>query len=195
MRYVTVLTTIEDRAQIFLSESTQHLEVIEPDSSARVSLDWDAQKWKAPRDAKDDEAFRALLRGAKFGAVSVLIAKTVGPTVERAAAGIFFTASTRIVASMWPQVIGAVAGTAVEPGVGSLAGWAIGITGGVAFDYYSNRYREHLDRPAFEKATSEALEATMQEWSRAIQRDVFRTIDVWFDDTRAIVAEHKIQRR
>jgi hypothetical protein len=146
-----VLTTIEDRAQAFLSESTQHLEAIDPDRGARVSLDWDAQKWKVPRDAMDDEAFRALVKGAGLSVVSTMIAKAAAPKIERAAAGFFFMASGRIVGSMWPQVVGAVAGTAIEPGIGSLAGWTLGITSGLAIDYLSNRYREHLDRPAVEK--------------------------------------------
>jgi hypothetical protein len=35
----------------------------------------------------------------------------------------------------------------------------------------------------------------MQEWSRAMQRGLFGAIDVWFEDTRGVVATFKIQRK
>ena len=92
-RYLTVLTTIEARTQLFLNEFTQHLEVIDPRDKLAISLDWDAQKWKAPRYTVDDEAFEALCRGMQFAAVSGLIAATVGPTVEGAFAEVFGAAA------------------------------------------------------------------------------------------------------
>ena len=96
---------------------------------------------------------------------------------------------------MRPQIVGVAAGSLVEPGLGSLAGWAIGLGSGIAIDYLWDKNRERLDRPAFEAANAEALDGTIQEWSRAIQRDLFRAIDVWFDDTRSVVIEHKIRRK
>jgi hypothetical protein len=52
--------------------------------------------------------------------------------------------------------------------------------------------RERFERADFEKSNAEALNATIREWSRAIEKGLFRAIDVWFDDTRTVVVEQKI---
>jgi tetrahydromethanopterin S-methyltransferase subunit A len=158
-----------------------------------MSLDWDAQKWKA-RYLVNDETSYAALRGSALLAVSVLVAKELGTTIERIIVQIFSAPAKRVVTAMGPQIVGAVTGSAVEPGVGTLAGWLIGAGGALAFDYLSNTYREYLDRPEFEKISAEALSVTMDEWSRAIRRDLFTAVDAWFDDTRTIVAEQKIRK-
>ena len=102
--------------------------------------------------------------------------------------------ASRIVVAMQPQILGLVVGSVVEPGLGSLAGWLVGASGGLAFDYFSNRNRERLDRADFEMANAEALRVTTEEWSRALQRDLFRAVDAWFDDTRMIVAEQRLHK-
>jgi hypothetical protein len=194
-QYVATLASIDLRTQVFLSSSTQHLEIIDPRGMLNVSADWDAQKWKAPRYSVDDEAFRAILRGTGLLTVSALVAQTVGPTVERAIAQICLAAASRIAATIQPQALGLLLGSIAEPGGGSLAGWAVGAGGALAFDYLSNLYREHRDRADFQMANAEALKITTEEWSRAFQRDLFRAVDAWFDDTRSVIAEQKLYTR
>jgi hypothetical protein len=189
--YLAVVATIDDRVQEYLNRYTQHLEPRDPLAKLDVSLGWNQQQWKAPRYAVDDEAFRAVTRGA----VAALVAASVKPAIERAILPIFANAAARVVASMRPQIIGAAAGSVFEPGLGTLAGWAVGVGSGLASDYFWNKNRERLDRPDFESANAQALDATVQEWSRAIQRDLFSAIDVWFDDTSGVVAEFKIRRK
>jgi hypothetical protein len=99
-RYLQALTSVDDRVQRFLSEYTQHLNVMDPLQKADLSIDWDAQKWKAPRYSTDDEAFRAVFRGAGDIVVSGLIAKTVAPATDRALARSFLAIAGRAVASM-----------------------------------------------------------------------------------------------
>jgi hypothetical protein len=195
LRYLAVLTTIDDRVQDFLHRHTRHLETLDPLAKLDVSLGWDAQQWKAPRYAVDDEAFRAAFKGTGVATVSALVAGGVRPAIERTIGPVFANVAVRVVGAMRPQIVGVAAGSLIEPGLGSLAGWAIGVGSGVAIDYVWDKNRERLDRPAFEAANAEALDATIQEWSRAIQRDLFRAIDVWFDDTRSVVVEHKISRK
>jgi hypothetical protein len=191
-RYLQTLTSIDDRVQRFLSEYTQHLDVIDPLEKADLSIDWDAQKWKAPRYSTDDEAYRGAFRGLGDIVVSGLIAKAAGPAIDRALAQSFLAIAGRAVASMQPELYGAVAGSVAEPGLGTLAGWLIGASGGLLFDYVSNRASERLGRPDLEQASIEALKATLGELSRALQRDLSQAVDVWFDDTSAIVAERKL---
>jgi hypothetical protein len=195
LRYLAVLTTIDDRVQEFLRRHTRHLETLDPLAKLDVSLGWDAQQWKAPRYAVDDEAFRAAFKGTGAATVSALVAAAVRPGIERTIGPVFANVAIRVVGAMRPQIVGVAAGSLVEPGFGSLAGWAIGGGSGIAIDYLWDKNRERLDRPAFEAANAKALDGTIQEWSRAIQRDLFRAIDVWFDDTRSVVVEHKIRRK
>jgi hypothetical protein len=194
-QYLDTLTAIEERVQIFLNTYTRHLEVMNDLGPLDVSVDWDAQKWKAPRYSLDDEAFKAAYRATSFIAVSGLIAGTIGPTIERAIAEVFTVTASRVVVSLQPQILGLVVGTVAEPGAGSAAGWFIGAGGALIADYVFNWQRERLGRTEFEAANADALKATKVEYSRALQRDLFRAIDVWFDDTRAIVAEQRLVRK
>jgi hypothetical protein len=175
-----------------LSQYTQHLDVVDPLRKADLSIDWGAQKWKAPRYSTDDEAFRAVFRGTGDIVVSGLIAKTVAPAIDRALAQSFLAITGRAVASMQPGLYGAVAGSVVEPGVGTFAGWLVGASGGLLFDYVINRVTERLGRGELEQASNEGLKATIEELSRALQRDLSQAIDIWFDDTRAVVADQKL---
>jgi hypothetical protein len=194
-RYLQTLTTIDDRVQHFLSEYTQHLDVVDPLRKVDLSIDWDAQKWKAPRYSTDDEAFRAVFQGGKDILVSGLIARTAGPAIERALVQGFLGISGRAVAGLQPELYGVVAGSVVEPGAGTFAGWFVGAGAGLLFDYVSNRVSERLGRGELEQASNEALKATIGELSRAFQRDLSQAVDVWFDDTRAIVSEQKLGRK
>ncbi|WP_456636988.1 hypothetical protein [Bradyrhizobium sp. USDA 10063] len=128
-------------------------------------------------------------------AITGLIAVTIGPAIERAIAQTFVAAAGRVVASLQPEIYGFAAGSVVEPGVGSLGGLLIGVGGALIFDYTFNWQREHLERAEFEQANAEALKVTKAELSRALQRDLLRAVDAWFDDTRTIVAEQKLSRK
>ncbi|RZN24612.1 hypothetical protein CWO90_28605 [Bradyrhizobium sp. Leo121] len=188
-RYLETLTTIDDRAQLFLRQHTRHLEVIDPLGKPDLAIDWEAQKWKAPRYSADDEAFKVAFRGV---AITGLIAVTVGPTIERAIAQSFVAAAGRVVASLQPEIYGLVAGSVVEPGMGSLGGVLIGAGGALIFDYAFNWRRERLGRAEFEQTNAEALKVTKAELSRAFQRDLLGAVDAWFDDTQKVVAEQKL---
>lgn len=188
-RYLETLATIDDRVQLFLGQYTRHLEVIDPLKKLDLSVDWDAQKWKVPRYSADNVAFASAFQGV---AVSTLVAKTFGPPIERAVAQIFLGVAARVVASLQFEIYGTVGGTFIEPGGGSLVGWFAGAGTAVVLDYVSNWQRERFGRAEFERASADALQATTGELSRALQRDLLQAVDVWFDDTRAIVAEQKL---
>lgn len=191
-RYLETLTTIDHRVQLFLGQYTRHLELIDPLKKLDVSVDWDAQRWKAPRYSADNVAFASAFQGV---AVSTLVAKTFGPPVERAVAQIFLAIAARVAASLQLEIAGAAGGTFIEPGGGSLAGWLAGAGTAVVLDYVSNWWLGRLGRAEFEQASADALQATIGELSRALQRDLLQTVDVWFDDTRAIVAEQKLGKK
>jgi len=171
------------------------MDVIDPLQKSDLSIDWDAQKWKAPRYSTDDEAFRGVFRGARGLVVFGLTVKAVGPAIDRALTRSFLTIAGRAVASMQPELYGAVAGTIVDPGVGTVTGWFLGAGAGLLFDYASNRVSERLGRGELEQASNEALKATIDELSRALERDLFQTVDIWFDDTSAIIARNGLGKK
>ena len=67
-------------------------------------------------------------------------------------------------------MLGFTAGSVVEPGGGSLAGWLAGAAVGIALDYLYNSRRESLGRADFENANAEALDVTVREWSAVGRR-------------------------
>ena len=193
--YLAVVANLDDRVQDYLSRETQHLERLDPLAKLDVSFGWDQQKWKAPRYAVDDEAFWTVLRGTGAASVSALVALSVTPAIERAVLPIFAKAAGKVVTAMRPQILGAATGTMFEPGLGTVAGWALGAASGVTIDYFMSKGQERLDRPDFVRANAQALDTTVQEWSRVMQRDLFKAVDAWLEDTRDVVAEFKIQRK
>jgi hypothetical protein len=193
--YIAVVANLDDRVQDYLSRETQHVKRLDPLAKQDVSFGWDQQKWKAPRYAVDDEAFWTVLRGTGAASVSALIALSATPAIERAVLPIFARAAGKVVTAMRPQILGAAAGTLFEPGLGTVAGWALGAMSGVSIDYLMSKGQERLDRPDFVRANAQALDATVQEWSRVMQRDLFKAVDAWLEDTRDVVAEFKIQRK
>lgn len=193
--YLTVITTLDDRVQDYLNRETKHLEHLDPLAKLDVAFGWDQQKWKAPQSAVEDEAFFIVARGTGASSVAALVVRRAAPAIERAVSPIFAKAATKVVTAMRPQIIGVAAGTMVEPGPGTAVGWALGAASGVAIDYLVSRGQEWFDRPEFVRANAQALDATVQEWSRMMQRDLFSAVDAWFEDTRGVVAEFKFQRK
>jgi hypothetical protein len=62
-QYLDALTEIDERLQVFLRTHTHHLEVIDDRVPSNISLDWDAQKWKAPRYSVDGFAISSIESG------------------------------------------------------------------------------------------------------------------------------------
>lgn len=191
-QYLAVVATLDDRVQDYLNSETQALDPRDPLAKLDVALGWDQQKWKAPRHAADDKAFWTVVRGTGIASFSALVTK---PAIERMVAPIFAKAASKAVTAMRPQIIGAAGGTMIEPGLGTAAGWIAGAGSGVAMDYLWDKGEEWLNRREFERTNAQALDATIREWSRAMQRDLFQAIDAWFEDTRGVVADFKLLRK
>jgi hypothetical protein len=147
--------------QDFLRRHTRHLEATDPLAKLDISLGWDAQQWEAPRYAVDDEAFRAMFQGTGVASVSALMTLGVRPAIERTIGRVFANVAVRAVGAMRPQIIGVADGSLIEPGLGSLAGWP-SVSEAALRSTISGKKRERLDRPAFEAANAEALDATIQ---------------------------------
>jgi hypothetical protein len=107
----------------------------------------------------------------------------MGSMVGRIVVPFFARTTAEVMASTEMTVGGAAAGS-VEPGLGT----AIGALAGAALDWGISRFTDYVQRDGFIADNSAALDATITAWKGAMLPPIDKAIDVWFDDTRAIVA-------
>jgi hypothetical protein len=176
-KYAGALARLDDSMQRFLSEKARYVEALDA-SSVTVRIDWDAEKWKAPRTIADDRTLQPVASAALIGGGAVM-----GSMVGRIVVPFFARTTAEVMASTEMTVGGAAAGS-VEPGLGT----AIGALAGAALDWGISRFTDYVQRDGFIADNSAALDATITAWKGAMLPPVDKAIDVWFDDTRAIVA-------
>jgi hypothetical protein len=193
-RWLAVLAEQDLRLRLFLAEHTRHLEEPAPGQRlSAVTLDWDAQRFKAPRHLTADKAFDGLVGVATIGGGTAAGALALGPAAQLAARRALAGLAPRYAASLAGRVAatqaGAAVGTAVQPvggtAIGALAGGLIGL----AADYALNEATEAFDREAFVTANREAVALTASLWEDRLTTALATAIDRWFADTRAAVVE------
>ena len=108
----------------------------------------------------------------------------LGSVLERLVLPFFARTTAQIMVSSELTVGGATVGS-IEPGLGT----ALGALAGAALDWGISKFRESLERDDFIADNSAALDATIASWQGRISPEIDRAIDVWFDDTRAIIAK------
>jgi phosphoglycolate phosphatase-like HAD superfamily hydrolase len=190
--YRLVIANGDMRLQLFLAKHTSHLEDIPPATPmTNVTLDWDAQKWKAPVYLMQDRAFDGIAGLGAAAAGGTVGALALGPAINGVLAQSFGQLSRRVATSLGTRLAfaqqGAVAGTVVQPVGGQVVGAAIGVAIGAAVDYLSNAANEAINRESFVKANEQALDATIAAWKSGLEANLDTAIDKWFDDARASV--------
>ncbi len=188
--YRRVIANGDMRLQLFLAQNTRHMEKLPADEKlTKVTLDWDAQKWKAPLYLMEDKAFDGIAGMGYAAAGGTVGALALGPVMNRIMARSFGLLSRRFVTAFGARLAlaqqGAAAGTLVEPGGGTVIGAITGILIGTAADYFINEADKHFNRDKFIAANQEALDATIDTWRSNLKSNVDAAIDRWFDDARA----------
>ena len=176
--YTMTVAGLDDRMQTFLAERTRHVEEIE-DGNVVVTIDWDAEKWKAPRYAAVDRYLEPVVSVALIGgsaAIGGIVQRAVLPLVARTAAQV-------LVSSQF--TLGGAAAGSIQPGLGT----AVGAIAGAGLDWGLSVFRDYMERDDFIRENSAALDATILGWKGRLSPEVSRTIDVWFDDTTLRLAE------
>lgn len=189
--YLRVVANVDLRLQLFLARHTELLDAGKATAIRSLKLDWDAQAFKAPRYALEDQALRALYRGAQVVGVSALIAHTVGPAIEARIAALFAAVAGRVMTALAPEITATLSGTALG---GPFTGWVSGTVVGLGADWLMTAGVERFERPQFIAANREAVDATMATWREALTRHGRTAIEVWFADTRALVAARELTR-
>jgi hypothetical protein len=179
VEFSIALGQLDDRLQKFVAEKAVFAEPLDP-QTVSVKVDWDAEKWRAPRSLAEDRYLEPARTVAVVGASAVVL----GPIIERVALPLLARTSASAVASTRTVVAGAAAGS-FSPGLGT----AVGALIGVAVDWGINAIQGGLQRGDFIKENGAALEATITAWKGTITPEVNRAIDVWFDDLSALVAQ------
>jgi hypothetical protein len=193
-RWLAVLAEQDRRLQRFLSDATRHLEPAEPEQQlSTVMLDWDAQRFKAPRHLTADAAFDGTLGLARVGGGAVVGAGVLTPVFQRSARRAFAGLARRQATAMAGRLAmaqgGAAVGTAVQPVGGTAVGALAGGLLGLALDYAMNELDAAEHREAFVEAHRTALDATVAQWDDRLTGSLQAAVDLWFADTRAAVVQ------
>jgi len=163
-QYCEMVAGLEEDAQDFLREQTEHLD--EPPPIIAV-WDWKAQGALATtvtaKFEKSPELSAGLLLGGmmvgKATAGKVLAGKLAAPFAMKAA----------------PALAAVVAG----PG---------GVVFGVLVDYLINSGVALIQRPKFESDVEACLTATEQQWCAQLEKALLETVSIWMADTREVVS-------
>jgi hypothetical protein len=197
-RWLEVVAEQDLRFRLFLAEHT----VLDPlPTDQRLSvvvLDWDAQRFKAPRHLAAEQAFDGLVGvatvvggGVAGGAVAGAVA--LRPALARASRPIFAGLGQRFAGAFAGRLAmaqtGAAMGSAVQPVGGTALGAVAGGILGLAADYALNEADAVFNRESFVAANHEALDLTRTLWEERLTETLEAAIDRWFDDTRAAVVQ------
>jgi hypothetical protein len=173
--YRTALASLDSEIQAFLAGEGVYVETVD-DESVKVTLDWDAEKWRAPRQSANDRFLEPVRTAGMVAGGTFLL----GPAIDRIAAPFFSRATGQVLASTRMAVAGASLGS-IEPGLGT----AVGAAGGLALDWGINAFQDWMGRDEFVADNAAALDATIAAWKEKILPEIDRSIDVWFSDARA----------
>jgi nitrate reductase NapE component len=176
--YLMALAGLDDYAQRFLAEQTGHVEEID-DAAVVVRIDWDAEKWKAPRYTAEDRYLEPVISVAVIGGSAAL-----GGIVQRAVLPLVARTTAQVLASSQFTVGGAAAGL-IQPGLGT----AVGAIAGAGLDWGLSVFRHYMERDDFIRDNAAALDATISAWKAIMSPEISRAIDVWFDDTTLLLAK------
>ncbi len=194
-RYLQALSEYDLRLQLFLQQNTTHFDQNAIEEGVQVDLDWDSQRWKAPLYAAEDRSFDGAV-GAGLMVSGAIGGRVAGRVLAPAMARIVRQSFTRIATRTTTQIAsrasttaaGASAGSAV-PVVGSAVGAAVGFAAGAALDYLGNRADKWLHRDEFMQENLAAVTAVENEWRSALEEELHRTVDAWFDDAETLLKE------
>lgn len=174
-RFMATAAVVDEQVRSFMRDEAHFSEPLDP-GAIRLHIDWDAERWRAPREGASDR----YLEPARTAVVVAGGVFLLGPVIDRLLARSFARVTAPVLASARMTVSGAAVGS-VEPGLGT----AIGAIGGLALDWGMNALHEWMSRDDFIGDNAAALDATIAAWKSRVMPEVSRNIDVWFDDARA----------
>lgn len=193
--FLQAVSDYDLRLKLFLQEHTSHFDQAALGDGVEVALDWDAQRWKAPLYAAEDRSFDGalgvgLMVAATAGGKTVgrVLAPAMAQAVRQSLAKMAARTSTQLASRATTTAAGASAGSAV-PVVGSAVGAALGFAAGAALDYMGNRVDKLLHREEFVTENMQAVAVIQEEWRRALERELHRSVDAWFDDAELLLKE------
>lgn len=194
-RYLQAVSAYDLQLQLFLQRNTTHFDEQQIADGLEVDLDWDSQKWKAPLYAVEDRPFDGavgaglMVSGAVGGrAAGRVLAPAMARIVRQSLGRIAARTTSQVASRATTTAAGASAGSAV-PVVGSAVGAAVGFAAGAALDYLGNRVDKWLHREEFIEENLAAVSAVEQEWRTKLEKELHRTVDVWFNDAEVLLKQ------
>ena len=191
-RWLEVMAEQDLRLRLFLAEHTAHLDPLPGDARlSAVTLDWDAQRFKAPHHLIADKSFDGLVGIATVAGGGVAGAVALRPAMERVSRRVFTGLGQRFAAAFAGRIAmaqtGAAMGSAVQPVSGTALGATAGALLGLAADFALNEANAAFNRESFVAANREAVDLTSSLWEDQLSQVLHAAIDRWFDDARAAV--------
>jgi hypothetical protein len=191
-RWLQVVAQADLRLQLFLAEHTAHLQSVPPtERISELTLDWDAQAFRAPAFLTEDKAFSGIVSIGTIGTGGTLGALALRPVIERTTSRLASGLAGRYAGGLAGRAAivrtGAALGSAVQPVSGTALGAIAGGLMGLAADLALNEADEAFNRDTFEAAHREAVAAAMAVWQDRLRGGLHTAVDRWFDDTRAAV--------
>ncbi len=190
--WLEVVAEEDLRLRLFLAEHTAHLDPVPGDARlSEVTLDWDAQRFKAPHHLTSDTALDGLVGVATVAGGATAGAVALGPVMQRVSRRVFAGLGRRFATAFAGRIAmaqgGAVVGSAVQPVGGTALGAVAGGLLGLAADYALNEANAAFNRESFMAENLEAVALTRDLWEERLTAALETAIDRWFDDTRAAV--------
>lgn len=199
-RYLHALTIIDVNMSTFVREKGRSLDSTTQNGQiSELSLDWDAQKWKAPTYLMEDRAFAGITGLGAAGAGGIVGSALLRSIIDRALARATASLTTRFAGQAASQALltgeGAAAGTVVAPGAGTVVGAAIGIFAGFGIDYAASKADEAINRETFVEANQAALDATIAAWRSTLTSSLQGAANNWFNDAKTALVMSQMRQK
>ena len=183
--YLRALRNVDDRLVTFIADNARYVEQIAPQELITVTLDWDAEAWRAPAHYARDVYLAGL------GGTSLLIAgQLAAPAIEEAALIMLAPIIGEMLVTAELTLGGALLGSEV-PLIGNVIGAALGL----GADYLLNEFRENMTREEFEANTLAAVDASITRWRGLVTPNAARIANRWFDETQALLATPHLETK
>jgi hypothetical protein len=190
LQWLEALVNVQDKFQVFVSQQTSHIK--DNANQTTLELDWHNHLNKiniASYQKSGIEAWRGILLAAGGGVTG----KAAGSLIAKGIAA--ETALFSKLAAPFATKALAIGGSGAVGALGGPLGAAIGIASGIGIDYLFNEGLALMQRDEFIKDSEAALRSTKATWEQLLQKSLYDTIQIWFDDSIQLLPKYETTQK
>lgn len=183
--YLQSLRRLDARFIDFIVANARYAKPISDDGRLRLTLDWNAESYRAPMEYADE--------GLQFGAggIALVLGGTLmGEVLLEVMGGVLagIVAEATVAANF--AAVGAVLGSEV-PLIGNFVGAVVGLAAhGIA-----TWVREGVGRDDFTAKTDASVDATITRWTKLIDGKASQLIDRWINETQRLIVSSELEQK